>query len=166
LAYSPVISTFNDAADLYITKLVAEDRFSPGWRKRVELVVGQLGHLPLEVVPDHFAAWMRNYAITLYRGKKRTATTLNRPVEIVKDVFNHLFALEYVPRNPITKIRFPKYKEKPRNRYLTQEERLRLMNAIRKRRPEMIPLIQYMLLVPCHVSELLKARHYSHFPLK
>jgi len=164
LAYSPVISTFKEAADLYIAKLVAEDRFSPGWRERVEFVVGQFGHLPLEVVPDHFAAWTRNRALTPYRGKKRAAATLNRPVEIVRAVFNHLVALEYIERNPITKIRFPKYKEKPRDRYLTQEERLRLMNAIRIRRPEMIPLIQYMMLVPCRVSELLKARREQYNP--
>jgi len=164
LAYSPVISTFKEAADLYITKLIAEDRFSAGWRGWVEFVVGQLGHLPLDVVPDHFAAWTLNRARTLYRGKRRAAATLNRPVQVVRAVFNHLLALEYIEHNPITKIRFPKYKEKPRDRTLTQEERLRLMNAIRKRRPEMIPLIQYMLLVPCRVSELLKARREQYNP--
>jgi len=164
LAYTPVISTFKEAADLYIAKLTAEDRLSPSWRQKVEFVVGQFGHLPLEVVPDHFAAWTRARALTPRRGKKLSAASLNRPVEIVRAIYNHLVALEYVSRNPITKIRFPKYKEKPRDRYLTQEERLRLMNAIRERRPEMVPLIMYMMLVPCRVSELLKARREQYNP--
>jgi len=158
LAYTPIISTFSEAVDLYLTKLAAEDRLSPGWKRKIESIIKQFGHLPLEAVSDHLAAWRRSRADALHRGKKPSASTLNRPVEIVRAVFNHLLALEYVPRNPITKIRFPKYREKPRDRYLTQEERMRLMNAIRIRRPEMMPLIQYMMLVPCRVGELLKAR--------
>jgi len=165
LICSPDISTFKDAVDLYVAKLTAEDRLSRSWRRHVESVSGEFGHLSLDVMPDYFDAWTRNRALTPYRGKKRAAATLNRPVEIVRAVYNHLVALEQIQHNPITKVRFPKYKEKPRDRYLTCEERLRLMNAIRERRPDMIPLIQYMLLVPCRVSELLKARreHYNPF---
>jgi integrase len=159
LAYTKNIRTFGEAVDLYVVKLQAQDRLSKGHKYKVDLIRRELGHLPLDAVPGYFEAWLKNLARTpAPGGKMRSPAALNRPVEIVRAVFNHLVALDEIPKNPITQIRFPKYKEKARDRYLATEERMRLLQAIRQRRPEMLPLIQYMLLVPCRVSELTSAR--------
>jgi len=165
LAYSEDIRTFKDAIDLYVVKIRAEDRLSKHHKAKIDRICADFGHLPLESVVDHFEAWCKHRIHTPKpNGKKRAPSTLNRPVEIVRAVFNHLVALEKMPKNPITKIRFPKFKEKPRDRYLTREERLRLLNAIRKRRPQMLPLIQYMMLVPCRISELTAAKREQYNP--
>jgi integrase len=79
-------------------------------------------------------------------------------------VFSHLVSLEVIDKNPITTVRFPNFEEKPRDRYLTPEERLRLLNAIREHRPYILPIVQYMLAVPCRVSELTTARREQYNP--
>jgi integrase len=73
--------------------------------------------------------------------------------------------LEYTDKSPINKVRFPRLEEKPRDRYLTQDERLRLLNAIREHRAYILPIIQYMFLVPCRISELTQAKREQYSPL-
>ncbi|GBU21042.1 integrase [Fibrobacteres bacterium R8-0-B4] len=159
LAYTKNISTFAEAAELYKVKLQAQGRLSKHHLQKIDFVVRAFGRLPLEAVPEQFEAWRRHLANTpAPNGRMRSAATLNRPVEIVRAVFNHLVALDEIPKNPITAVRFPKYKEKARDRYLTGEERSRLLLAVKRRRPEMLPLVTYMLLVPCRVSELTTAK--------
>jgi integrase len=164
LICSPNIRTFREAVDLYAAKLRAEGRLSKHWERKVNFIRREFGHLSLDVMPDYFDAWTRNRANTPCGGRMLAPATINRPVDIVRAVYNHLLAREVVQRNPITKIRFPRHREKPRDRYLSQEERLRLFNAIRARRPQMLPLIQYMMRVPCRVSELLSARREQYVP--
>lgn len=162
---SKTLRTFGEAVDLYLVKLRAVGRLSKYHLCKVELIRREFGHLPLGAVPERFEAWLKHLANTPGRtGKLRAPATLNRQVEIVRAVFNHLVALEEFPKNPITKLRFPKHKEKPRDRYLTPDERLRLLNAIRLRHPQMLPLIRYMMLVPCRVSELTSARREQYNP--
>jgi len=152
LICSVEIRTFKDAVDIYREKLQAVGSLSPDHARKIDRTCRDFGHLPLGTVADHLEAWRRNAM-----RQKLSPASLNRPVEIVKAVFNHLVALERVEKNPITKIRFPKHKEQKRDRYLMEEERVKLVSAITKHRPEMLPLIQYMLLVPCRTSELAKA---------
>jgi len=165
LAYTPYIRTFGEAVEMYIAKISAEGRCSREWRRKILSIADQYGHLPIEAVPDYFAAWRRNRALMPHRGGPPSASSMNRPLEIIRAVYNYLVALECIQRNPMTKVKFPKYKEKPRDRYLTQEERLRLMNAIRVCKPEMLPLIQYMMLVPCRIGELSEARREQYSPI-
>ena len=60
--------------------------------------------------------------------------------------------------NPISKTRFPKLKEKARDRYLTEDERMRLFNVARQHAPYIVPILQYAMLVPCRLSELVNLR--------
>ena len=90
--------------------------------------------------------------------KMRSNASSNRLIIVARSVFNLLIALEIIDKNPITLARFPKLEEKNRDRYLTDEERLRLINAIRKHRPYLLPITEYMILVPCRKLELTKAR--------
>jgi len=153
------ISTFKEAVDLYTAKLQVEGRLSKDHKRKVDRICREFGHLPLEDVPDRFDAWLKHVArASVSAGRKCSPATLNRPVEIVRAVYNYLVALEEMPKNPINKIRFPKHKETPRNRHLTQEERLALRTAIERHRPHILPIIVFMTLVPCRVSELTTAR--------
>jgi len=157
--------TFGEAADLYLAKLRAQGRLSARYSYEVVRLRREFGHLPVNKMPDYFEAWMKHLIRTPMRsGRMPSPATINRPVEIVRAVYNHLVAMEEMERNPITALRFPKRKEKPRDRYLTAEERARLIQAVYRRRPQMLPLIQYMLLVPCRVSELTMARREQYNP--
>ncbi len=161
LAYSnsKIISTFKDAINLYLAKLNAEGRLSSEHSRKIDRICREFGHLPLSVMPNYFEEWLKYIARkAISSGKKCSPATLNRPIEIVRAVFNHLVDLEEIPKNPITKIRFPRRKEQARNRYLTRDERLALMNAIERHRPHILPIISFMLTVPCRVSELTTAR--------
>jgi len=167
LAYSKPkgVSTFGEAVDMYLERLRAQDRLSKGHLPKINRLHREFGHLPLDVMPDYFEAWLKHLIRTPTPwGKMRATATINRQIEIVRAVYNHLLALEEIPRNPITKLRFPKYKEKPRDRWLTLDERARLLRAVHKHRPQMLPLIRYMLLVPCRVSELTAARREQYNP--
>jgi len=125
----------------------------------------ELGHVRLEVFVDQFEVYRRHLLTTpMPSGRLRKGVTVNRKTEVVRAVFGHLVALELLDRNPITPHRFPKFKERPRDRVLTQEEELRLMNAIREHRPHILPIIQYMMDVPCRISELVNARREQYNP--
>jgi len=166
LTYLPKnVRTFGEAVDQYLAKLRAQDRLSPGYKWMVDWLSREFGHLPVNKMPEYFEAWIKHRARTPVRnGRMPSPATINRPVEIVRAVYNHLAAMEEIEKNPITAIRFPKYKEKPRDRYLTSEERGRLLLAIHRRRPQLLPLIRYMLLVPCRISELTAARREQYNP--
>jgi len=157
--------TFGEAVDLYLAKIRAQGKLSTGYNCKVVRLRREFGHLPVNKMPEYFEAWMKHLTRTPMRsGKMPSPATINRPVEIVRAVYNHLVAMEEMERNPITALRFPKRKEKPRDRYLTAEERARLVQAVYRRRPQMLPLIQYMLLVPCRVSELTTAKREQYNP--
>jgi integrase len=132
----------------------------------VKFIRRELGHIRLEAFADQFEAYRRNLLNTPTAfGKPRGPASVNRYTEIVCATFNHLVGLGAIDRNPITKARFPRMKEKPRDRYLSQEERLRLLSAIREHRPFILPIVQYMMSVPCRVSELTSARKLQYSPL-
>jgi len=47
---------------------------------------------------------------------------------------------------------------------LSSDERLLLLNTIKEHRPYILPIIMYMLMVPCRVSELVTARRDQYIP--
>jgi len=160
------IRTFRDAVKIYAEKLRMEGKLSPSHERKIIRIEKDLGHIRVEAFAEYFESYRRHLINTpTVGGKKRRPATINRPTEIVRAVFNHLVALERVLKNPITKIRFPKIKEESRKRYLTQGERLALFNAIEQHRPHILPIIAFMIMVPCRVSELTTAKRlqYCHF---
>lgn len=141
--------------------LFAEKRgpFSASHERKIRYLMQEIGHVELIMVPERFEAWLRVLRGTKARFRQtRSNASLNRYVEIVRAVFGLLTELEVISKNPITKARFPKLEEKPRDRYLNHEERLRLFNAIQQYRPYILPIVEYMSLVPCRKSELITAR--------
>jgi len=162
---SAYASTFEDAVKLYIQKLRLQDKLSGQHERMVGFIRKELGHIRLEAFADRFDVYRKNLIATpTARGKTRKGASVNRYTAIVRAVFGHLVALEVIGRNPITTTRFPKLGERPRDRYLTQEERLKLLNTIREHRPYILPIIQYMLSVPCRVSELVNAKREQYSP--
>jgi len=160
------IRTFGEAISLYAEKLQAEGRLSADHKRKVDRINKDLGHVPVDAVVEYFDAYRKHLTHTpTVCGRMRKAASINRPTEIVRAVFNYLVAVERVATNPITKIRFPRLKETPRNRHLTQEERLALINAIKQHRPHILPIVLFMSLIPCRVSELTSARREQYLPL-
>lgn len=155
------ISTFSEALILFREK---RGPFSPTHCRKVDFIDNELGHILLAQLPDRFEQYLRILKSTPVRGKKRSNASTNRHIEIVRAVFGLLVDLEIIVKNPITKFRFPKGEEKARDRYLNDDERLRVINAIREHRPYILPIIQYMLLVPCRKMELVAAKKDQYNP--
>lgn len=153
---SNVTEIFSDAVEIFIEK---RGPFSKSHEQKINYLKKELGDTSMDVLPDAFENWLRilKNTPTIY-GKPRSSASMNRYVEIVRAVHGLLVELGTLDSNPITKARFPKGKEKPRDRYLSHDERIRLLNAIRENRPYILPIVQYMLLVPCRKSELTSAR--------
>lgn len=150
------VKTFDQAVDIFTEK---RGPFSKSHGQKVEFLKKELGHMSL----SEFAERYENYIRILKRsntqyGRPRSNHSINRYTEIVRAVFGTLVYLEYIDKNPITKLRFPKLPEKPRDRYLTHDERIKLLNAISQHRDYILPIVQYMLLVPCRKGELIEAR--------
>ena len=163
---SAYASTFGEAVDIYVQKL-RERGLSKGYERMMHLLRRELGHVRLEVFVERFEVYRQHLMTTpTVGGKIRKGSSVNRHTAIVRAIFGHLVDLEIIDKNPITPIRFPKMKECSRDRYMTQEERLRLLNAVRAYRPYILPIVQYMLAVPCRVNELVTAKREQYNPFQ
>ncbi len=156
------IRTLSDAINLYNEK---RGPFSKSHGEKVAFVSRELGHARIDQAADLFENWIRilRQKKSQY-GRARGAASTNRYIEIVRAAFQVMTDLGKIDKNPISKVRFPKLEEKARDRYLNHEERVRLLSAIREHRPYILPIIQYMLLVPCRKSELTEARRDQYNP--
>jgi integrase len=152
LTSQKTITHFSEAVDPYVDNLRAKGRLSITHGRMIEQMRREFGAIPLKAVPDRLDAFRRAMYGELAGG------TLNRYTSVVRAVFSRLVALEVIPRNPITQVRFPKFEEKSRDRYLTAGERVALFDAIQELYPDILPLIRYMIMVPCRVSELTTAK--------
>ncbi|MCL2220091.1 MAG: tyrosine-type recombinase/integrase [Chitinispirillia bacterium] len=162
---SKYASTFGEAVDLYTENLRLRGRLSRQHALMIDFLNRELGHVRLEAFGDHFEVYRRRLMATpTYHGKARGGASINRYTAIVRAVFGHLVAQMIIEKNPITPARFPKFEENRRDRYLEPEERLRLLGAIREYRPYILPIITYMLMVPCRVSELVTAKRDQYSP--
>ncbi|MCL2182359.1 MAG: site-specific integrase [Chitinispirillia bacterium] len=163
---SAYASTFAEAVDLYMENLRLRGQLSRQHENMVKFVRRELGHIRLEVFDDHFEIYRRRLiSAPTKQGKSRKSASINRYTAIVRATFKYLVGRKILDQNPITAERFPKMKEEPRDRYLGPEERLRLLNAIREHRPHILPIVQYMLMVPCRVSELVTAKREQYSPI-
>jgi integrase len=164
------LQNFDDVLSIYRekrNKVLAPDV------SRLDRLSADLGKVPLNAFPDRFEAYMRlfkntplvKYAKTEKKGRLPSNATANRIIECVRAAFNLALALKLLKENPITKARFPKAKESPRDRYLNEDERTRLLNVIEAQRPYLLPFVRYSLLVPTRKSELtgLKREAYNAF---
>jgi len=154
------VETLQDGISLYLEKLKAQGRLSAVTQRKYGWLGRELGHIPILELGERFRDWIHVYKNTVGRnGKPRTPATVNFVVNVVKAVCNHLVELEALNKNPITKAKFPTASCKPRFVTLTQEEVDRLLEVIQKERPDILPIVKYMLMIPCRAfSELVPAR--------
>jgi len=158
------VTIFSEAVDVYINRIKITGRCSKAYLDRVKALRRTFGHLSLGALPDALDEWQQERISKGYNGKSFAGPSLNRPIEIVAAIYNQLVALDVIPKNPITRIRYPRFRERPRDRYLTADERTRLFEAIKRVRPCLLPIIKYMLLVPCRSGELMSARREQYNP--
>jgi integrase len=160
------ISTFGDAIEIYRVRLRAMGKGSKCHLASIARIERELGHVSLDELPDRLEAYIKvvNNSPTWY-GKPHKGSAARTFVAIASAVFNLLAETEAIDRNPITKRRFPIKKVKARDRYLTPEERLRLFATIQSTCPELLPLISFLIVVPCRVSEFTTARKEQYSPI-
>jgi len=163
LTVSPNIRTFSDILSLFSEK---RNKTAAPDLSRIRQLAADLGHIPVEQFPDRFENYLKLFRATPTKktGKPPSNAAYNRILEMVRAAFNLMVALQVVEKNLITKARFPKAEEKPRDRYLTDTERLRLLNVIQRFRPHILPFVRYSLAVPCRKSELTAARREQYDP--
>jgi integrase len=147
------LETFDEVLSIYRekrNKVLAPDI------SRCNMLSVDLGKVPVNVFADRFEAYLKilKNNPTKKTGNPPSNATVNRIIEIVRAAFNLSIALGLMDENPITKARFPKAKESPRDRYLTEDERQRFLNVIEIQAPYLLPFVRYSLLVPCRKSEL------------
>jgi len=154
------VNTLGDGIRLYLDRLRAKGEASTATQVQYGWLGKELGHVPISGLGETFGAWLKVYTTAPTRsGKPRSSFTVNRTISMVKAVCGHLVDLEILPKNPITKARFPLSTVKAREVYLSPENRERLMNVIRKERPFLEPIVRFMLAVPCRAfSELVGAK--------
>jgi integrase len=67
-------------------------------------------------------------------------------------------ALNLIKSNPISKVRFPRLKELPRDVVLNSFDIQRLLNKVETEAPHLNAILRYALKVPCRKSELVKMK--------
>jgi len=147
------ISTFQEILTLYIER---RGGLSGPDVSRCETIRRDLGAIPINAFAERFDKYLKMMRVTptAKTGRPPSNASINRIQEIVKAAFNLAVRLDAIPGNPITNVRFPKLAEKKRDRYLVEDERIRLFNSIREKAPYLEPFIRYSIMVPCRKSEL------------
>jgi integrase len=157
LKADPQIRTFENAVNIYLVK----KNVSISHKRKIEYLKANLGAVPLETFPDRFEKWLSLYRIT---PNKRTMKTpgnhaVNRFVEIGRAVFNLLRDLKLITgENPISKAKFPRLKEIPRDVILTDEQQKHLLNVVDTEAPHLSAIVRFALAVPCRRSELINMK--------
>jgi integrase len=154
------VETLADGIDLYIEKLRSMGKLSRSTQRKYIWMSKELGHVNIKEIAEAFDSWKRAYCNTpTAKGNLRKAGTVNQAINIIKAVCNHLVELEVLPKNPISRSRFPKARQIPREVYLSKEEKDRLFEVIRKERPYLEPIVRFLLQIPCRAfSELVRAK--------
>jgi integrase len=150
---SLTVKNFGEVLAIFREK---RNKVSASYVSRCNMLAADLGGTPLSGFADSFEGYLKvlRHSPTKKTGKPPCSASVNRIVEIVRAAFNLCVELDLVKNNPISKARFPKAKERPRDRYLSMEERQRLFNSIERHAPYLMPFVRYSILVPSRKSEL------------
>ena len=154
---STELRTFGDLLKIYKEK---REHCSIAHLNKIRIVERKLGLFPLPHFSERFEQYMRMLKTTNSEktGKPRSNASLNRPVEIVRAVFNMGVALGLLETNPIIRARFPKLKVHSRDVILHDNDRQRLLNIINKEAPHLSAIVRFALQVPCRKSELVNMK--------
>jgi len=138
---------------------------SESHRNKCEMLIAELGEIPISGFAEKFDEYLRmkRNSICPTTGRRPSNGTINRRVEIVKAAFRLGVDLGIVAESPISRARFPRLKEIPRDRYLSEHERVRLFNVIEQneRIKHILPIVRYALAVPSRRNELARLKRES-----
>lgn len=148
--------TFGELLSTYAGKRA----FSPSHTRKIDQLTDELGNVLLAEFPERFERYIALLRVTPAKGRDtpRSPASTNRLVEIARAAHNMAVELGWVKVNPITKARFPKLKEVPRDVALTADDEQRLLNCAAKHAPHLEPMLRFALAVPCRRSELVNMR--------
>jgi len=156
------VQNFDDLLKFYVEK---RGILSPSHERKVKFLRAELGVISLNGFADRFESWLkierhvvRNRRGKTIKGRIPSPAKVNRIIEIVRAAFNLGLALGLVKESPITKARFPKFKEIPRDSSLSQDQIEKLLAVIDGERPHLSPIIRFALAVPCRKMELVNLR--------
>ena len=149
--------TFTDVMAFYREKRVT---FSKQDESRYAFLIRELGTATLPTFADRFEGFIALHRRTPTRKTKKppSGATLNRLVEMVRAAINMALEAGFVTLNPISKRRFPKFKEIARDRVLSEGEEVRFLEVMAREAPHILHLTRFALQVPCRKSELVKMR--------
>ncbi len=151
------LNLFRDVLSLYFQRRETLGGVDNARYKKLDT---DLGDVPLIAFADRLEAYFRflRTSPSTATGRPLTNASVNRHLAMIRTAFNLAVDLGHLDKNPITKARFPMLREVPRDRVLSDEETLRLLNTIEKHAPHILPLCRYALQVPCRRSELVNMR--------
>ncbi len=148
--------TFGDVLQIYREK---SPPFSVPHLCRYNQLRQHLGDVPIPALPDRLESLLKILRSNPSRlHKPLSLASLNRLMQMVNAAFNLCVRLELLDKNPITRARFPKHREVPRDRVLTEYDKMRLQNIIDAEAPHLGPIVRFALQVPCRKSELIRMR--------
>ena len=155
-----VRASFKTLADVLAFYREKRVTFSKQDESRYSFLFRELGTAIIPTVADRLEGFLTLHkrAPTRKTGKCPSGATLNRLVEMVRAAFNMALEAGFVALNPISKRRFPKFKEIPRDKVLSEDEEFRLLEILAREAPHIHPIVQFALQVPCRKSELVNMR--------
>jgi integrase len=151
------LKVFRDVLGLYFQRREALGGIDIARFKKLDTDLGDVPLNGFEERLDTYFKYLRK-SPSPATGKPLSNASVNRHLAMIRTAFNLAVDLEYLERNPVTKARFPMLREVPRDRVLSEVEKLRLLNAIEKHAPHILALCRYALQVPCRRSELVNMR--------
>lgn len=150
--------TFGDLLERY--RAIRGGLIPRSQRSVFDYLVRDLGSVELRALPDvleRYAGVLR--AVPSARtGKRLSNGSVNRRRAMIAVVLNLSVELGIMEKSPLKKAFFPKLKEVPRDRYLSDIERQRLLNALEREAWHLLHMTRFALLVPCRKGELVKMR--------
>ncbi len=122
----------------------------------IDILTGDLGAVALPAFPGRFADWRKHVLRNPSKktGRPFTNGTVNRYTNMVKAAFNLAADQEIIEKSPITKAKFPRLREVPRDTVLPAPTKKGLLNVMAEHAPYLVPITCYALQVPCRKSEL------------
>lgn len=151
------ITNFGDMIDLALEKKI---NIGKSQRGKYLTIKNDLGKSSLDTIADDLESYLKmlQFYPSKRTGRGLSRTTLNRQIEIVRSVMNLAVDLDIIQKNPITKARFPKAKEIPRDRILSKQEINRLISVMEIEAPHLVPMFKFAIKVPCRKSELINMK--------
>jgi integrase len=154
------LKTFAEALSFYIERHDIGKSKSLFDRLRLDL-----GAVEMKDLADRFDRFMQllKQSKAQRTGKPISNATQNRYLAWSKAVCNFAMLHGLIKENPLKM--FQRLKETPRDRILTQDEQARLMAALERFTPHLVPAVNFALRIPCRTNEIvnMKREHLNLF---